>query len=155
MEFAIWSVLIGVLLILLALSGTVLSRLPLSTAMLYLMAGLAVSPFGLGLMAVDPRAHTLLLERLTEVVVLVSLFTAGPQAESGPEGPALAAAAAAGPDLDGDHGAGDRRRGLAVPGLAAGRVRAAGRRSSRPPIRCWPRTCRCSGRATATGCASP
>ena len=28
-------------------------------------------------MAVDPRAHTLLLERLTEVVVLVSLFTAG------------------------------------------------------------------------------
>ena len=77
MDFAIWSVLIGLLLILLALSGTVLSRLPLSTAMLYLMVGLAVSPFGLGLMAVDPRAHTLLLERLTEVIVLVSLFTAG------------------------------------------------------------------------------
>lgn len=77
MEFAIWSVLVGVLLVLLALSSTVLSRLPLSTAMLYLLVGLAVSPFGLGLLVVDPRVHTVLLERLTEVVVLVSLFTAG------------------------------------------------------------------------------
>ena len=77
MEFAIWSVLVGVLLVMLALSATVLSRLPLSTAMLYLMVGLAVSPFGLGLLEVDPRVHTLLLERLTEVVVLVSLFSAG------------------------------------------------------------------------------
>ncbi|MEO8654271.1 MAG: cation:proton antiporter, partial [Ramlibacter sp.] len=77
MEFAIWSVLVGVLLVMLALSATVLSRLPLSTAMLYLMVGLAVSPFGLGLLQVDPRVHTLLLERLTEVVVLVSLFSAG------------------------------------------------------------------------------
>ncbi len=77
MEFATWSILIGVLLIVMALSGTVLSRLPLSTSMLYLVAGLAVSPIGLNLMSPDPHKHTLLLERLTEVVVLVSLFTAG------------------------------------------------------------------------------
>lgn len=77
MNFALWSVLVGVLLILMALSGTVLARLPLSSAMLYLMAGLAVSPLGLDLLAPNPRLHTLLLERLTEVVVLVSLFTAG------------------------------------------------------------------------------
>ena len=77
MDFALWSVAVGVLLILLALSGSVLSRLPLSTAMLYLVAGVILSPWGLGLMDVDPRDHPLLLERLTEVVVLVSLFTAG------------------------------------------------------------------------------
>lgn len=77
MDFALWSVLVGVLLIFLALSGTVLSRLPLSTAMLYLVIGLAVSPLGLGWMAPDPREHKVLLERLTEVVVLISLFTAG------------------------------------------------------------------------------
>ncbi|MBG9390388.1 cation:proton antiporter [Caenimonas aquaedulcis] len=77
MEFATWSIVVGVLLILMALSGTVLSRLPLSTSMLYLGAGLAVSPLGLGLMSPTPHQHTLLLERLTEVVVLVSLFTAG------------------------------------------------------------------------------
>lgn len=77
MHFALWSVLVGILLIFLALSGTVLSRLPLSTAMLYLGVGLAVSPIGLGWLAADLREHVLLLERLTEVVVLVSLFTAG------------------------------------------------------------------------------
>ena len=77
MNFAIWAVIAGVLLILMALSGTVLERLPLSTSMLYLMAGLAVSPWGLDLLSPDPRRHTVLLERLTEVVVLVSLFTAG------------------------------------------------------------------------------
>lgn len=77
MEFAVWSVVVGVLLIVMALSGTVLGRLPLSTSMLYLGAGLAVSPWGLNLLSADPREHTVLLERLTEVVVLVSLFTAG------------------------------------------------------------------------------
>lgn len=77
MQLAIWSVIIGLLLIFLALSGTVLARLPLSTAMLYLGVGALVSPWGLGLMRVDIGQHTLLLERLTEVVVLVSLFTAG------------------------------------------------------------------------------
>jgi NhaP-type Na+/H+ or K+/H+ antiporter len=77
MDFPIWSLLIGLLLILMALSSTVLSRLPLSTAMLYLLVGLAVSPLGLGLMAVDPRAHTVLLEHVTEAIVVVSLFSAG------------------------------------------------------------------------------
>jgi sodium/hydrogen antiporter len=77
MEIAIWSVVIGLLLIFLALSGTVLSRLPLSTAMLYLGVGALVSPWGLDLMRFDMAQHTLLLERLTEIIVLVSLFTAG------------------------------------------------------------------------------
>ena len=77
MEFASWSIVVGLLLIVMALGGTVLARLPLSTSMLYLLAGLAVSPLWLDLMAPHPRGHTLLLERLTEVVVLVSLFTAG------------------------------------------------------------------------------
>lgn len=77
MDFALWSVIVGVLLVLMALSGTVLARLPLSASMLYLMAGVAVGPWGLGLLSADPRQHTVLLERLAEVVVLISLFTAG------------------------------------------------------------------------------
>jgi sodium/hydrogen antiporter len=76
-QAAIWSVVIGLLLIFLALSGTVLSRLPLSTAMLYLGVGALVSPWGLDLVRFEIAQHTVLLERLTEVVVLVSLFTAG------------------------------------------------------------------------------
>lgn len=77
MDFSVGSVLVGLLLILLALSGTVLARLPLSTAMLYLGVGMAVSPLGLGLMTVNPRAHSVLLERVTEVIIMVSLFGAG------------------------------------------------------------------------------
>ena len=77
MAFALWSVLIGLLLIVMALAGTVLSRLPLSTAMLYVAVGVAVSPLGLGWTGFGPLTHTVLMERLTEVVVLISLFTAG------------------------------------------------------------------------------
>ena len=77
MEFALWSVIVGFLLVFMALSATVLARLPLSTAMLYLMVGLAVSPWGMDLMRADVRQHAWLLERFTEVIVLISLFTAG------------------------------------------------------------------------------
>lgn len=77
MEFAIWSVIVGLLLVLMALGSTVLKRLPLSTAMLYLLVGLGVGPLGLGLVAPDLRTDAHLLERIAEVVVLLSLFTAG------------------------------------------------------------------------------
>lgn len=77
MDFARWSVIVGLLLIVMALGATVLKRLPLSTAMLYLLVGLGVSPLGIGLLITGPREHTLMLERMAEVVVLLSLFTAG------------------------------------------------------------------------------
>jgi sodium/hydrogen antiporter len=77
MDFALWCVIVGLLLVLMALSGSVLKRLPLSTAMLYLAVGVAVSPLGLGLLAAHPVRHADVLERMAEVVVLLSLFTAG------------------------------------------------------------------------------
>ena len=77
MEFATWAVIVGLLLVLMALASTVLKRLPLSTAMLYLLVGLGVSPLWLGMLPLDPRAHSHVLERMAEVVVLMSLFTAG------------------------------------------------------------------------------
>lgn len=77
MEFAIWSTIVGALLIVMALGSTVLARLPLSTAMLYLAVGMAVSPLGFGLLSTSLARDTVLLEHLTEVVVLISLFTAG------------------------------------------------------------------------------
>jgi len=40
MDFARWSVIVGLLLIGMALGATVLKRLPLSTAMLYLLVGI-------------------------------------------------------------------------------------------------------------------
>ncbi len=43
--------------------------------------GVAVSPVGLGLLKLDALKNAVLLERLTEVAVLVSLFTAGMKLE--------------------------------------------------------------------------
>ena len=77
MEFAAWSALVGLLLIVMGLSTSVLSRLPLSTSMLYLAVGAAASPLWLDWAAITVPANTRLLERLAEVAVLVSLFTAG------------------------------------------------------------------------------
>ncbi|TWO68427.1 sodium:proton antiporter [Caenimonas sedimenti] len=83
MEFALWAVIVGLLMVSMALATTVLKRLPLSTAMLYLLVGMAVSPWGAGLMAARPLDHMTILERLAEVVVLISLFTAGLKLSTG------------------------------------------------------------------------
>ena len=77
MAFALWLTLGGALLVIMALGGSMLSRMPVSTSMLYLLAGLAVGPLGLALAAPDPFDHAKLLEHLTEIIVLLSLFTAG------------------------------------------------------------------------------
>jgi len=45
--------------------------------MLYMGTGYALGPAGAGLLSIDPVADVTLLEHLTEVAVIVSLFTAG------------------------------------------------------------------------------
>ncbi len=82
-DVALWAVIVGVLLVLMALASTVLRRLPLSTAMLYLGVGIAVSPLGIDLLHIAPLRHAPLLERLAEGVVLLSLFTAGLKLSAG------------------------------------------------------------------------
>jgi len=77
MTFAIWSLIIGVLLIAIVLSGTLLKRLPLSTAMLYLVAGLILGPAGWAILSPHPVDHSAILEGVAEVSVLISLFTVG------------------------------------------------------------------------------
>ncbi|WP_088280426.1 sodium:proton antiporter [Ideonella sp. A 288] len=77
MTFALWLTVGGALLLFMALGGSMLSRMPISTSMVYLLAGLAVGPAVLGLAAPDIFGDTRLLEHLTEVIVLLSLFTSG------------------------------------------------------------------------------
>ena len=77
MTGAIWFVVTGLLLVGMAVASTVVARLPLTTALLYLGVGIALGPAGLGLIRLDPIRDSALLERLTEVAVLVSLFGAG------------------------------------------------------------------------------
>src|SRR5688572_9851971 len=75
--FAVWFVIAGILLVGIALSGSVLKRMPLTASVIYLAAGVALGPWGAGLLQIDPVRDAELLERLTEVAVIISLFTAG------------------------------------------------------------------------------
>ena len=79
--FTLACIVAGALLIAMTLGGSFIARLPLSSAMLYLGVGVAVSPVGLGLLKLDALKNAVLLERLTEVAVLVSLFTCGMKLE--------------------------------------------------------------------------
>src|SRR5918911_2446533 len=79
MMFNLWFAIVGALLIFMALSRSVLLRLPLTTALVYLATGAVLGPLGFGLLSLDPLRDAGLLERLTEVAVLISLFTAGLQ----------------------------------------------------------------------------
>lgn len=77
METTFWFLIIGALLILMALLSSLLRRLPLTAAIVYLAVGVLIGPYGLGIGAFDPLSDATLLERLTEIAVIVSLFTAG------------------------------------------------------------------------------
>ena len=77
MQTAIWFVIAGAVLTLMALAATSLRRLPLSSAQLYLLVGLGIGPLGIGLLVVNPIEQAKTLEVLTEIVVTLSLFAAG------------------------------------------------------------------------------
>lgn len=69
--------LVGLLLVVMTLTSSFIARVPLSSAILYLAVGVGIGPSGLGLLQLDPLRHAPLLERLTEIAVLISLFTVG------------------------------------------------------------------------------
>ena len=72
-----WYIIIGLLLIVMALAGGVLKRLPLTTSMLYLGVGALLGPLGAGMISMDPIAWAAVLERVSELAVIISLFAAG------------------------------------------------------------------------------
>ena len=83
MEIAAWSAVVGLLLIVMALGDSLLARLPLSTSMLYLAVGAAVSPLWLGWTSLAAGTSTKALEQLAEIVVLLSLFGSGLKMSAG------------------------------------------------------------------------
>jgi NhaP-type Na+/H+ or K+/H+ antiporter len=83
MEIAVWSAVVGLLLIVMALGDSLLARLPLSTSMLYLAVGAAVSPLWLGWTSLAAGTQTKALEQLAEIVVLLSLFGSGLKMSAG------------------------------------------------------------------------
>jgi predicted Kef-type K+ transport protein len=69
MRIELWYVFIGGLF--------VLVTMPVTLTMLYLAAGLALGPVGFGIAGVAVIEQAALLERVSELVVIISLFTAG------------------------------------------------------------------------------
>lgn len=61
------------------LTRSLLDRLPLSGAMVYLLLGALLGPAVLDVLKPDPWRHTALLEHLSEVALLISLFSVGMQ----------------------------------------------------------------------------
>ena len=74
---SVWFLIIGLLLLGIALVGSFVRRLPLSTAILYLAVGYGLGPQCSGLINIDPIRQADFIERVTEIAVIVSLFTAG------------------------------------------------------------------------------
>ncbi len=72
-----WFLLIGALLLGRGLTSTVLGRSPFSSSIFYLLVGVIAGPMVLNLFHFDPLKQSALLELLTEVAVLISLFSAG------------------------------------------------------------------------------
>jgi NhaP-type Na+/H+ or K+/H+ antiporter len=72
-----WFLLIGSLLLVRGLTASWLKRLPVTPPIIYLAVGMLVGPSALNLFHFNPLKESALLEVLTEVVVLVSLFSAG------------------------------------------------------------------------------
>jgi len=70
---------IGLLLLTVTLASGWISRLPLSFALIYLLVGILLGPYGLGLIHLrrDDVFNAELLERLTEFVVIISVFSCG------------------------------------------------------------------------------
>jgi len=77
MTNAQWFLLVGGLLLARGATATLLTRLPVTPAIIYLAVGLLVGPTVLNVFHFNPLKQSALLEALTEVVVLISLFSAG------------------------------------------------------------------------------
>ena len=60
-----------------ALSSAYIKRLPISTSIVYLAAGVALGPLGFDTVLIDVRKDVGWFERLTEGAVIVSLFVSG------------------------------------------------------------------------------
>lgn len=75
--FTVWCVIVGVLLIVIGLTDTWRQELPVCASAIYLFAGYLLGPEVSGLLSLRLDTDAVLMERLTEAAVLISLFAVG------------------------------------------------------------------------------
>ncbi len=76
-DVTVWSLIIGGLFLLAAFGKGPLHRFPLSMPVIYLAVGMAIGPWGLGVLKLDLVEDAKTIEHLTELAVLISLLMAG------------------------------------------------------------------------------
>lgn len=77
MTTATWFILIGALLLVVGFTSSYMKTVPVTSAIVYLVIGFLVGPMGFGLFHFNPLEESGLLEVLTEIAVLISLYCAG------------------------------------------------------------------------------
>ncbi|HEX6363715.1 MAG TPA: cation:proton antiporter [Albitalea sp.] len=75
--FIAWCLIIGVLLVVIGLTDTWRQQLPFNASAVYLLAGYLLGPEVSGMLTLTLDGDAVLLERLAEAAVLVSLFAVG------------------------------------------------------------------------------
>ncbi|MCU6499146.1 cation:proton antiporter [Rugamonas sp. A1-17] len=77
MNTTLWFLLVGSLMLARGLAATTISKSPFTSAIVYLGAGILMGPTLLNIFGFDPKLQSALLEVLTEIALLISLFSAG------------------------------------------------------------------------------
>jgi len=77
MEPLTWYFVAGIVLCAMAIAATLIRRLPLSTAMLYLPIGWALGPHGIDAFHIHIVNDAAIVEQITKAIILISLFSAG------------------------------------------------------------------------------
>jgi NhaP-type Na+/H+ or K+/H+ antiporter len=72
-----WFLLIGLLMLAHGLAATTIARLPVTSAIVYLLVGVVLGPMVLNMFRFDPVNNAKMLETLAEIAVLISLFSVG------------------------------------------------------------------------------
>ncbi len=72
-----WYLVFGIVLMLTAVSTSWFGKWPITTSIFYFLFGVLLGPYGLHIVNIDLFNNASAFERMTEVVVLVSLFVAG------------------------------------------------------------------------------
>jgi NhaP-type Na+/H+ or K+/H+ antiporter len=73
----LWFLLVGCLMLARGLAATTISKSPFTSAIVYLGVGILLGPTFLNIFGFDPRLQSALFEVLTEIALLISLFSAG------------------------------------------------------------------------------
>jgi len=74
---AIWFILLGSLLLVVGFTAVYIKTVPATSAIVYLLIGFVVGPMGFNLFHFNPLEESALLELLTEIAVLISLYCTG------------------------------------------------------------------------------